>query len=107
MVSDANLQGAEAEIFAVDGLAVPSISPKRATRSRVSTANCCSRNFTAKQREGFLMAYLVPSEFVTKMVDAGEPKIFMSTRDTLIRAYMPGAILALAAALAVIVNSQT
>ena len=43
------------------------------------------------------MAYLVPSEFVTKMVDAGESKIFMSTRDTVIRAYMAGAILALAA----------
>ena len=42
------------------------------------------------------MSYLVPSEFVTKMVDAGESKIFMSTRDTLIRAYMAGAILALA-----------
>ena len=47
------------------------------------------------------MAYLVPSEFVTKMVDAGESKIFMSTRDTLIRAYMAGAILALAAVFAV------
>ena len=47
------------------------------------------------------MAYLVPSEFVTKMVDAGESKIFMSTRDTIIRAYMAGAILALAAAFAV------
>ena len=44
------------------------------------------------------MAYLTPTEFVTKMVDAGESKIFMSTRDTLIRAYMAGAILALAAA---------
>ena len=43
------------------------------------------------------MAYLAPSEFVTKMVDAGESKIFMSTRDTVIRAYMAGAILALAA----------
>ena len=50
------------------------------------------------------MAYLVPSEFVTKMVDAGESKIFMSTRDTIIRAYMAGAILALAAAFAVSVN---
>ncbi|WP_417787545.1 hypothetical protein [Stutzerimonas xanthomarina] len=29
-------------------------------------------------------------EFVTKMVDAGEFKIFMSTRDTLIRAFMAG-----------------
>ena len=53
------------------------------------------------------MAYLAPSEFVTKMVDAGESKIFMSTRDTIIRAYMAGAILALAAAFAVTVNVQT
>ena len=53
------------------------------------------------------MAYLAPSEFVTKMVDAGESKIFMSTRDTLIRAFMAGAILALAAAFAVTVNVQT
>ena len=53
------------------------------------------------------MAYLAPSEFVTKMVDAGESKIFMSTRDTLIRAYMAGAILALAAAFAVTITVQT
>jgi formate transporter len=53
------------------------------------------------------MAYLAPSEFVTKMVDAGESKIFMSTRDTVIRAYMAGAILALAAAFAVTVTVQT
>jgi formate/nitrite transporter len=53
------------------------------------------------------MAYLVPSEFVTKMVDAGESKIFMSTRDTIIRAYMAGAILALAAAFAITVSVQT
>ena len=53
------------------------------------------------------MAYLVPNEFVTKMVDAGESKIFMSTRDTLIRAYMAGAILALAAAFAVTISVQT
>lgn len=53
------------------------------------------------------MAYLVPSEFVTKMVDAGESKIFMSTRDTLIRGYMAGAILALAAVFAVTINVQT
>ena len=50
------------------------------------------------------MAYLVPSEFVTKMVDAGESKIFMSSRDTVIRAFMAGAILALAAAFAVTVS---
>ena len=53
------------------------------------------------------MSYLVPSEFVTKMVDAGESKIFMSTRDTFIRAYMAGAILALAAVFAVTVSQQT
>jgi formate/nitrite transporter len=53
------------------------------------------------------MAYLAPSEFVTKMVDAGESKIFMSARDTVIRAYMAGAILALAAVFAVTINVQT
>src|SRR5204863_5487118 len=53
------------------------------------------------------MAYLAPSESVPTMVDAGESKIFMSTRDTVIRAYMAGAILALAAAMAVTINVQT
>ncbi|WP_294639375.1 formate/nitrite transporter family protein [uncultured Aquabacterium sp.] len=53
------------------------------------------------------MAYLAPTEFVTKMVDAGESKLLMSTRDTLIRAYMAGAILALAAAFAVSVSVNT
>jgi formate/nitrite transporter len=53
------------------------------------------------------VAYLVPSEFVAKMVDAGESKIFMSTRDTVIRAYMAGAILALAAWFAITINVAT
>jgi formate transporter len=53
------------------------------------------------------MAYLAPTEFVTKMIDSGEAKVFMSTKDTLIRAYMAGAILALAAAFAVTINVQT
>jgi formate/nitrite transporter len=53
------------------------------------------------------MSYLAPSEFVTKMVDAGESKIFMSTRDTVIRAYMAGAILALAAWFAVTITVNT
>jgi formate/nitrite transporter len=53
------------------------------------------------------MAYLLPAEFATKMVDAGESKIFMSTRDTIIRGYMAGAILALAAVFAVTINVQT
>ncbi|HDR9877686.1 TPA: formate/nitrite transporter family protein [Burkholderia cenocepacia] len=53
------------------------------------------------------MAYLTPNEFVTRMVDAGESKLSMSTRDTLIRAYMAGAILALAAAFAVSITINT
>ena len=53
------------------------------------------------------MAYLAPSEFVAKMVDAGEAKIFMSTRDTLIRAFMAGALLSLAAVFAVTITVQT
>ncbi|MFO1262161.1 MAG: formate/nitrite transporter family protein [Rhodoferax sp.] len=53
------------------------------------------------------MAYLAPTEFVTKMVDTGESKLLMSTRDTLIRAYMAGAILALAAAFAVSITINT
>ncbi|MFT5533773.1 MAG: formate/nitrite transporter [Burkholderiaceae bacterium] len=61
------------------------------------------RNQTRKT----IVAYLMPSEFVTKMVDAGESKIFMSTRDTLIRSYMAGAILALAAVFAVSITVQT
>ena len=52
------------------------------------------------------MAYLLPSEFVVKMVDAGETKIFMSARDTLIRAFMAGALLALAAVFAVSISVQ-
>lgn len=53
------------------------------------------------------MSYVAPKDFVTRMVDAGEAKIFMSTRDTLIRAYMAGAILALAAVFAVTITVQT
>ncbi|MBE8718837.1 formate/nitrite transporter family protein [Cellvibrio polysaccharolyticus] len=53
------------------------------------------------------MSYVVPSEFVTKMVDAGESKIYMATRDVVIRAFMAGGILALAAVFAVTVTVQT
>jgi formate/nitrite transporter len=53
------------------------------------------------------MSYLQPAEFVTKMVDAGESKIFMGTRDVIIRAYMAGAILALAVVFAVTISVQT
>jgi len=53
------------------------------------------------------MSYLLPSEFATKMVDAGESKIFMSNKDTVIRAFMAGAILALAAAFAIFISVKT
>jgi len=53
------------------------------------------------------MAYIEPSEFVTKMVDSGEQKVFMSTKDTFIRAYMAGAILGLAAVFAITVAVKT
>lgn len=53
------------------------------------------------------MAYLEPREFVTKMVDAGEQKIFMTTRDTYIRSLMAGAILSLAAFFAIAVITNT
>ncbi|MFF5225937.1 formate/nitrite transporter family protein [Dactylosporangium sp. NPDC000521] len=53
------------------------------------------------------MSYVTPPELARKMIDAGEAKVFMSTRDTLIRAYMAGAILCLAAAFAVTVTVQT
>jgi len=53
------------------------------------------------------MAYIEPSEFAVKMVDAGEQKVYMSTKDTLIRAYMAGAILALAAIFAITVGMKS
>src|SRR5213596_3648560 len=53
------------------------------------------------------MAYVTPAELASKMIDSGEAKVFMSTRDTLIRSYMAGAILALAAAFAVTITVNT
>lgn len=53
------------------------------------------------------MSYLEPSEFVSKMVDQGESKVYMSTKDTLIRAFMAGAILGLAAIFAITVATKT
>ena len=53
------------------------------------------------------MSYVSPPEFVTKMIDAGQSKALMATRDTLIRGYMAGAILALAAAFAITITVQT
>lgn len=53
------------------------------------------------------MSYVPPKDFAVRMVDAGQSKALMSTRDTLIRSYMAGAILALAAAFAVTISVQT
>jgi formate transporter len=53
------------------------------------------------------VSYLPPTEFVRKMVDAGVSKLQMSTRDTLIRSFMGGALLALGAVFAVTVSQQT
>jgi hypothetical protein len=104
MVNDATLHSAQPE-FPKTGRRSESqlgnantISPKRITK-RACTSH--------RETWGSLISYLVPSEFVAKMVDAGESKIFMSTRDTVIRAYMAGAILALAAWFAVTVNVHT
>src|ERR671910_168828 len=89
------------EAFRSGSTKVGSIS-KRAWQRRHDHRSTASTN-----KRKTVMAYLVPSEFVTKMVDAGEAKVFMSTRDTVIRAYMAGAILALAAAFAVTITVQT
>jgi formate/nitrite transporter len=53
------------------------------------------------------MAYVTPPELAAKMIDAGAAKVLMSTRDTLIRAFMAGAILSLGAAFAVTIAVNT
>ena len=53
------------------------------------------------------MSYTKPAELVTLMVDAGAYKMQLSTRDTLIRAFMGAAMLTLGAAFAVTVSTQT
>jgi formate/nitrite transporter len=53
------------------------------------------------------MSYVKPNEFVKTMVDAGESKLFMHPRDVLLRAFMAGAILAIAVALAITAAVQT
>ncbi|WP_221586017.1 formate/nitrite transporter family protein [Microbacterium sp. G2-8] len=53
------------------------------------------------------MSYVKPAELVSSMIDAGESKVLMSTRDMLIRAFMGGAMLTLGAAFAVTVSTQT
>ncbi|MFC0201454.1 formate/nitrite transporter family protein [Paracoccus rhizosphaerae] len=53
------------------------------------------------------MSYVNPTDFAKKMIDSGVTKVSMSTKETLIRAYMAGAILTLAAAFAVTVTVNT
>jgi formate/nitrite transporter len=53
------------------------------------------------------VSYVQPPDLARIMIDAGESKALLSTRDTLIRAFMAGAILALAAGFAVTVTVQT
>ncbi len=53
------------------------------------------------------MSYVAPADFVRKAIDAGEAKVKMADRDAFIRAYMAGAILALAAAFAVTISTST
>lgn len=53
------------------------------------------------------MSYVTPAELVNRMIDAGEYKMKLSTRDTLIRSYMGAALLTLGAAFAVTVSVQT
>ncbi|TQJ30929.1 formate/nitrite transporter family protein [Microbacterium sp. SLBN-146] len=53
------------------------------------------------------MSYVKPAELIGTVVDAGASKVLLSTRDTLIRAIMGGALLSLAAAFAVTVSVTT
>ena len=52
------------------------------------------------------MPHVKPPDLVTAMVDAGRSKMFLTVRETLVRGYMGGAILTLAAAFAVTVSVQ-
>ena len=53
------------------------------------------------------MSYVKPAELVPTIIDAGANKVLLSTRDTLVRSTMGGAILAIAAAFAVTVTVTT
>ncbi|AOA56958.1 formate/nitrite transporter family protein [Acinetobacter larvae] len=53
------------------------------------------------------MSYIKPEDFSKKAVDIGAAKIYMHSRDVFIRAFMAGAILALAAVFAVTIAIQT
>ena len=53
------------------------------------------------------MSYIKPADFVKTMIDVGESKVFMSTRDSIIRGAMAGSILAIAVAVAITTIVQT
>lgn len=53
------------------------------------------------------MSYLKPTELMRTMIDAGQAKVLMSTRDTIVRTTMGGALLTIAAAFAVTVSVMT
>jgi len=53
------------------------------------------------------MTYVKPPELAVALIDAGESKIFMSARDTLVRAFLGGAMLTLAAAFAIKMTVDT
>lgn len=53
------------------------------------------------------MSYVKPADLVGTVIDAGASKVMYSTRDTLVRAIMGGALLSLAAAFAVTVSVTT
>lgn len=53
------------------------------------------------------MSYVKPDGLMTAMIDAGQAKVLLSVRDTIIRAIMGGALLTIAAAFAVTVNVTT
>ncbi|MBN9213526.1 MAG: formate transporter [Microbacterium sp. SCN 70-200] len=53
------------------------------------------------------MSYVKPAELVTTVIDAGVAKVMLSTRDTIVRSILGGALLTLAAAFAVTVSVNT
>lgn len=53
------------------------------------------------------MSYVKPTELVQTVIDAGASKVMLSTRDTLIRSIMGGAVLTIAAAFAVTISVTT
>jgi len=53
------------------------------------------------------MSYVKPAELVTAVIGAGVAKVMLSTRDTIVRSILGGALLTLAAAFAVTVSVNT